>query len=137
MSPGVMSRAARGFIALVIVFTLAQAVSLVSRGSRGESDVAVFYRTCRLLATGIGGELYPRLDAVTTWPISLSPTGLAIFQPLASFGPGMAAAGWATFNLILLGFSVVALRTVLTSGDESLQRVFVPAALLLLILSSA
>jgi len=131
-----MSRAARAFAALVIVFTLAQAVSLVSRGGRGESDFGVFYRTCRLLATGIGGELYPGLDAVTTWPISLSPTGLAIFQPLASGGPAMAAAGWAAFNLILLGLSLAALRTVF-SENEPLQRVFVPTALLLLILSSA
>jgi hypothetical protein len=128
----VMSRPARAFSALVIVVTLAQAISLVSRGSRGESDFGVFYRTCQLLAAGMGGELYLRLDAVTTWPISLSPTGLAIFQPLVLLNSTMASAAWALFNLILLGISVVSLRTMLTR----LQRVVVPTALLLLILSS-
>jgi hypothetical protein len=131
-----MSRTARALIVLVITVTLAQAISLVARGSRGESDFGVFYRTSRLLAGGMGGELYPRLDTVTTWPISLSPTGLAIFQPLALLNPTMASAAWAMFNLILLGISFISLRTALTMGtDETLRRLFVPTAILLLILS--
>jgi hypothetical protein len=132
-----MSRSARAFSALVIVVTVAQAVSLVSRGRRGESDFGVFYRTCQLLRAGIGGELYPRLDVVTTWPVSLSPTGLAVFQPFASANPTLASAGWALFNLFLLAISVSALRFILAeSADDRLQRIFVPAALLFLILST-
>jgi hypothetical protein len=81
-------------VVLVLLGTLGQAVSLVSRGRRGDTDFGVFHRTTQLLAGGIGSELYPRLDVVTTWPISLSPTGLAIFQPLAGLSPVMASAVW-------------------------------------------
>jgi hypothetical protein len=132
-----MSRSARAVFALVSLATLGQAISLVSRGSRGESDFGVFYRTCQLLAAGIGGELYPRLDAVTTWPISLSPTGLAIFQPLGLLSPTLASAAWALFNLALLVISLLVLRTLLRdSGDAHSQDVFAWAGTVLLLLSS-
>ena len=117
---------------------MAQAISLVARGSRGLSDFGVFYRTCRLLSTGMGGELYPRLDVVTTWPISLSPTGLAIFQPLCLLGPGAAAALWALFNLTLLGISLVVLRSLLSGrGDWDPEALFAWSAILYLVLSTA
>ena len=133
-----MSRSQRAFVALVIAVTLAQAVSLTSRAGRGETDFGVFYRTCRLLAAGIGAEIYTRLDAVTTWPISLSPTGLAIFQPFAWLNPRPAGAAWGLFNLALLGVSLVGLRDVLDDRDRGqASRVYLPAAMLLLILSIA
>lgn len=117
---------------------MVQAISLVARGSRGLSDFGVFYRTCRLLATGMGGELYPRLDVVTSWPISLSPTGLAIFQPLCLLGPGAAAAVWALFNLTLLGISLVVLRSCLSGrGDWDPEALFAWSAILYLVLSTA
>ena len=61
-----MARPARILVALLLVMTVVQAVSLIRRGSRGDSDVSVFYRTSVLLNTGVGGELYPR-------PASLPP----------------------------------------------------------------
>lgn len=131
-----MSLAKRAFVALVVAMTLAQAVSLTSRAGRGETDFGVFYRTCRLLAAGVGAELYTRLDAVTTWPISLSPTGLAIFQPFASLNPALAGAAWGLFNLALLGGSLVALRDLLDDAGQA-NRVYLPAAMLFLILSTA
>jgi len=133
-----MSRTQRAFVALVIAVTVAQAVSLTSRAGRGETDFGVFYRTCRLLAAGIGAELYTRLDAVTTWPISLSPTGLAIFQPFATLNPALAGAAWGLFNLALLGVSLVALRDLLVDRDQAQgNRIYLPAAMLFLILSTA
>jgi hypothetical protein len=124
-------------VVLVLLGTLGQAVSLVSRGRRGDTDFGVFHRTTQLLAGGIGSELYPRLDVVTTWPISLSPTGLAIFQPLAGLSPVMASAVWAGVNLVLLGISLVALRDLLTrTGDVRSNEFFAWAAVILLVLSS-
>jgi Glycosyltransferase family 87 len=132
-----MSRSVRVVVVLVLLGTLGQAVSLVSRGRRGDSDFGVFHRTTQLLASGMGGELYPRLDVVTNWPISLSPTGLAIFQPLAGLSPVMASAVWAVANLVLLGVSIVALRNLVTrKGDARSNEFFAWATVTLLVLSS-
>ncbi|HVH29559.1 MAG TPA: glycosyltransferase family 87 protein [Vicinamibacterales bacterium] len=132
-----VSRSARVALVLVLLGTLGQAVSLVSRGRRGDSDFGVFHRTTQLLAGGIGSDLYPRLDVVTTWPISLSPTGLAIFQPLAGLSPVMASAVWAGVNLVLLGISFVVLRDLLTrTGDARSNEFFAWATVILLVLSS-
>ena len=115
---------------MALVVAAVEGVSLVRRGSRGETDVGVFYRTCVLLKEGIGGALYTRHDVVTDWPISLSPAGLALFQPLASFGPLGASIGWALINLALLGVSIVALRRFLTSvGSARLDVLFPWAAI--------
>jgi glycosyl transferase family 87 len=133
-----MSRSARVVVVLVLLGTLGQAVSLVSRSTRGgDSDFGVFHRTAQLLAAGMGGDLYPRLDAVTTWPISLSPTGLAFFQPLAGLSPVTASAVWALVNLVLLGMSIVALRDLLTSNaDTRANEFFAWAMVILLVLAS-
>ena len=132
-----MSRSARVAVVLVVLGTLGQAVSLVARGRRGESDFGVFHRTTQLLASGMGGDLYPRLDVVTTWPISLSPTGLAMFQPIAGLSPVAASAVWAIVNLGLLAISVVALRDLLTREGETRSReLFAWATVTLLVLSS-
>jgi Glycosyltransferase family 87 len=133
-----MSRSIRVILAMALVVAAVEGVSLVRRGSRGETDVGVFYRTCVLLKGGIGGALYTRHDVVTDWPISLSPAGLALFQPLASFGPLGASIGWALINLALLGVSIVALRRFLTSVGSSRVDVLFPwAAIVFVVLAAA
>jgi hypothetical protein len=133
-----MSRSIRVVLAIVFVAAAVEGASLVRRGSRGETDVGVFYRTCVLLNSGIGGALYARHDVVTDWPISLSPAGLALFQPLASFGPLGASTGWALINLALLAFSIVALRRFLTRVSRPRLDVLFPwAAIVLVVLSAA
>jgi hypothetical protein len=108
----------------------------VARGSRGLSDFGVFYRTCQLLSDGVGGELYPRVDAVTTWPVSLSPTGLAIFQPVCALNPILGSALWSAFNLVLLGVTLVVLRRALKDPDARHQdERFAWSAIVFLVLS--
>jgi hypothetical protein len=85
----------------------------------------------------MGADLYPRLDSVTTWPISLSPSGLAIFQPFCAFNPTVASALWSVVNLALLAASLVVLRRFLRNEhsarpDES----FAWAAIVFLVLAS-
>jgi len=111
-----MSRSARVTLAIVLVAAAAEGVSLVSRGTLGYSDFGVFYRTCALLRDGAGAELYTRHDVVTDWPISLTPAGLALLQPLALFGTRGASIGWAIINLSLVGLSMIGLRRVLNSA---------------------
>jgi hypothetical protein len=132
-----MSRPLRVALALVVAVAVAEAVSLVARGSRGDSDFGVFYRTCLLLKSGIGGDLYPRLDPVTSWPISLAPAGLALFQPLASFSPIGASAAWALANLALLGLSVAALRATLRRIDAPGADALIPWATMVLVILAA
>lgn len=132
-----MSRSIRVVVAMVVVVAAVEAVSLVRRGSRGESDVGVFYRTCVLLSSGLGGSLYTRHDVVTDWPISLSPAGLALFQPLASFGPLGASSGWAFINLVLLGLSIVALRRFLKSASGPRPDILFPWAVIVFVVLSA
>jgi hypothetical protein len=131
-----MGRTARILLSLLLLFTVVQALSLVRRGSRGDSDVSVFYRTSVLLDTGVGGELYPRPDPVTGWPVSLSPTGLIFFQPLARLGPLGASIGWALFNLGLLGVSLVGLRNFLRRADPALDSAFPWTAAVFILLSA-
>lgn len=133
-----MSRSLRAILAIVLVVAGVQGVSLVSRGARGYTDVGVFYRTCVLLRGGAGGELYTRHDAVTDWPISLAPAGLALFQPLALFGPLEASIGWALINLGLLGLSIVVLRRFLKSAYDPprFDVLFSWAAMLFVVLSA-
>ena len=101
-----MSRSARAIVAIVLVAAAVEGVSLVSRGTLGFTDFGVFYRTCLLLRGGAGAELYTRHDVVTDWPISLTPAGLALFQPLALFRTRGASIGWAIVNFCLVGLSI-------------------------------
>jgi hypothetical protein len=132
-----MSRPLRVILAVVVLVALGQAVSQVRRGSRGDSDVSVFYRTTVLLRTGVGGELYPRDDPGTGWPVSLAPAGLAIFQPLARLGPFGASVGWAGFNLMLLGVSIVAVRRLLKRIGSPRPDLLLPWAAILLVVLAA
>lgn len=105
--------AAWAFFALAALSLVAQAGSLYVRGSKVESDFGVFYRTCRLLDEGVGGELYEARDSVTGWPISIPPAGLAILQPLSRMEPPFAAAAWAVINLAFAALGVWGLRRLL------------------------
>jgi len=132
-----MSRLARIIVAMFFALALAEAVSLVERGARGYTDVGVFYRTAVLLRGGAGGELYTRHDAVTDWPISLAPAGLALFQPLALFGSREASIGWAILNVGFLGLSLFVLRRFLKSAcGPRFDVVFLWAAMLFVVLSA-
>jgi len=133
-----MSRSVRVILAIVFVVAAVQGVSLATRGALGYTDVSVFYRTCVLLREGAAGEIYLHHDTVTDWPISLTPAGLALFQPLASFGPLGAGIGWAIVNLGLFGLSIFVLRRFLKRayGPRS-DALFSWAALLFIVLAAA
>src|SRR5438128_5499209 len=131
-----MSRAARLVLAALLVVTVGEAFSLVGRGSQNKSDIGVFFRECVLLNTGVAGDLYTRRDAVTDWPISLAPAGLAILQPLVSLDPLGASMGWAAINLGLVLVSLVALRRFLKRANKARFDVVFPwAAMTFLMLS--
>ena len=132
-----MSRSVRALLATALILAGVESVSLFARGARGYTDVGVFYRTCVLLRGGAGGEIYISHDAVTDWPVSLTPAGLALFQPLAVSGPIEASIGWAIINLGLLGLSILALRRFLKSAHGPRSDVlFSWAALLFVVLSA-
>jgi glycosyl transferase family 87 len=132
-----MSRSLRLSLAIAIAMTVGQAVSLIVRGSRGDTDFSVFYRTAVLLRYGVGGELYPRLDAMTGWPISLAPAGLALFQPLSFLSIRAASVVWALVNLLLLAVSVGALRKFLEKSHLPQADALTPwAAIVLLVLAA-
>jgi len=132
-----MSRSARAILAIVLVAAAVEGVSLVSRGTLGFSDFGVFYRTCALLRDGAGAELYTRHDVVTDWPISLTPAGLALLQPLALLRTRGASIGWAIINLGFVGLSMIGLRRVLNSAcGPRRDALFSWAAVLFVLLSA-
>lgn len=107
-------------VALAIVAALLcvfQAVSMVQRGAKGESDVGVFFRTAQALDDGAGGEVYAQRDSVTGWPISIPPAGMAIFQPFARLGLLWGSVAWAGFNLALAALGVVAIRRLVDAAQ--------------------
>ncbi len=115
--------------------TLSQAVSLVEKGSLGQSDIGVFYRTCALLNDDIDGELYLRRDSLTGWPICIPPAGLVLFQPLASLSMTQASIVWASCNVLLLCLSVVVVRRSLHAAGLDASSPW--AVIVLLVLSAA
>ncbi len=125
------------FFGLAVALLLVQAVSLYQRGSKGESDVGVFYRTAQLLKSGADGEIYAQRDSVTGWPISIPPAGMALFQPLSSLDPSSATLVWSIFNVLLACGAVLALRRLFAVlGDERLVRAFPWLAGMFLVLAS-
>src|SRR5262245_34783000 len=132
-----MPRATRLVLTVLVAFTVLQGFSLVGRASRADSDFSIFYRNGQLLKLGVGTSLYPRVDAVTGFPISLSPAGLAILQPLSSLGPTAASAVWAVVNLSLVGLSIgVFGRFLRMSNSPRLATLFPAAAMVFMILSA-
>ncbi len=113
------------FFGLAVALLFVQAVSLYNRGSKGESDVGVFYRTALLMREGAGGEIYAQRDSVTGWPISIPPAGMALFQPFAMLGPEGSTFAWALFNVLVALVAVFVLkRTLEAQGDELFVRSF-------------
>jgi hypothetical protein len=132
-----MSRSGGLVLATATAIAIGEAASLVARGTRGQSDFGVFYRTCELLADGIGLTLYLRRDAVALWLISLAPAGQAIFQPLCSLSPAGASAVWALVNIALLAASIVGLHRLLKQIDASHAAVLTPWAAAVLVVLAA
>ncbi len=139
------SPAARGWriagwcaVALACVAAGIQAVSLLHRADRGETDFSVFYRAGRLLNRGAGAELYAARDAATGWHRSIPPFGMIAFRGLALLEPGPASVVWAGVNLALLAGGVACLFGIarrLDARREELHRALPWAAALLVILS--
>ena len=118
-----------------IIATATQAYSLVKRGEAGLSDIGVYYRTNKLLAGGVGADVYLRADSLTGWPLGMPPLGFAVFQPFALQTPHMASIGWAVFNLCLLAVICGAVWNVALSGASDLARAFPWIVVVLLLLS--
>jgi len=79
-----------------------------------------------------------QLDVVTDWPISLTPAGLALLQPLALFRTQGASIGWAIINLGFIGLSMIGLRRVLDSAcGPRRDALFSWAAVLFVLLAAA
>lgn len=138
MRPQHWSKIARVVVALAILIVLSQAVSLVRRASRGESDFGVIYRTAILLNRGAGGELYDNRDHPSGWYRCIPPAGMVIFQPLALLKPRIAGIIWSLINLILLGGAIVALAKFFEKLDRQ-KRIYqstFPWALVILLLFS-
>ena len=96
-------------LAILIIFNVAQCVSLVKRAPKG-TDFTVFYNTGRLLDAGAGGEIYRGTDETTEWLRTIPPFGQAIIYPFEQSSIQIAALGWGVFNLILLAMTAWALR---------------------------
>ncbi len=96
-------------LALLIVFNIAQCVSLVHRAPKG-TDFTVFYNTGKLLDNGAGAELYRGKDESTEWLRTIPPFGQAVIRPFGQGSVKAAAIGWGIFNLALLAATAAALR---------------------------
>jgi hypothetical protein len=131
-----MPRPTRIVLILLTSLMLFEGLSLVRRVSRGETDFSIFYRTGRLLADGVGADLYPRLDT-SGFPISLSPAGLALLQPISALSPTAAGTVWALVNLALVAVSLAALRRALRrTNSPGLIAAFPYAAMVYLVLAA-
>ena len=89
-------------LVLLVIFNIAQCVSLVKRAARG-TDFTVFYNTGKLLDAGAGAELYRGKDESTEWLRTIPPFGQAVIHPFGQGSVRTAALGWGVFNLALLG----------------------------------
>ena len=102
---------ALALLAVLVVFNLIEAVSLVKRARAG-TDFTVFYNTGRLLDAGAGGELYRGTDQTTEWLRTIPPFGQTLIFPFGQGNIQTAAALWSVFNLALLGATALSLRFV-------------------------
>ena len=121
-------------LTLLIVFNIAQCVSLVHRAPKG-TDFTVFYNTGKLLDAGAGAELYRGKDESTEWLRTIPPFGQAVIRPFEQGSVESAAIGWGVFNLLLLAATAAALRE-FTRRLDGKSRVFAaiwPVSVLLLL----
>ena len=121
-------------LAILIVFNVAQCVSLINRAPKG-TDFTVFYNTGKLLDAGAGSELYRGKDESTEWLRTIPPFGQMIIAPFGQSSIKVAAIGWGVFNLALLAATAWALREFARRLDGK-RRVFGaiwPASVLILL----
>lgn len=121
-------------LATLIIFNVAQCVSLVHRAPKG-TDFTVFYNTGKLLDNGAGAEIYRGKDKTTEWLRTIPPFGQAIIYPFEQGSIQTAAIGWGVFNLLLLAATAWALREFVArlDGKSRLFRSIWPASVLLLL----
>ena len=121
-------------LALLIVFNIAQCVSLVKRAPKG-TDFTVFYNTGKLLNNGAGAEIYRGKDQTTEWLRTIPPFGQMIIAPFGAGSVRAAALSWGVFNLILLAATAWSLHDFAARLDGK-SRVFAaiwPQCVLLLL----
>ncbi len=121
-------------LALLILFNIAQCVSLVHRAPKG-TDFTVFYNTGKLLDAGAGAELYRGKDESTEWLRTIPPFGQAVIRPFEQGSVEAAAIGWGVFNLALLAATAAALRefTLRLDGKSRVFGAIWPTNILLLL----
>lgn len=106
-------KVARLVLALVIVADVAQCVSMVRRGSRGESDLSMFHQAAAAVRQGAGEELYRQPDGGSGWLYCIPPAGVLFFYPAASVGNTAWSLIWLAENLVFLAAAVWSLSTLL------------------------
>lgn len=121
-------------LVLLIIFNVAQCVSLVKRAPKG-TDFTVFYDTGKLLDNGASAEIYLGKDETTEWLRTIPPFGQAIIYPFEHGSVQAAALGWGVFNLLLLAATAWALREFAArlDGKSRLFGALWPASVLLLL----
>lgn len=132
------SKRAIFFAALVMILWIGNSINMVKRASHSGSDVGVFYQTAVLLNQGGGAEVYGAKGLFHGWFRCIPPAGLAFFQPLAHFGPGVAGFLWMLLNWAMLAAAIVMLRRFLGRLDHQrrlYQSLFPYAAILLVLMS--
>ena len=121
-------------LVLLVIFNIAQCVSLVKRAPKG-TDFTVFYNTGQLLDAGAGAAIYRGTDETTDWLRTIPPFGQAVIFPFSQGTVEAAAVGWGVFNLVLLGATAWTLLLVARRLDGK-SRVFAacwPVSILLLL----
>ena len=121
-------------LAILIVFNIAQCISLAKRAQKG-TDFTVFYNTGKLLDNGAGAEIYRGKDQSTEWLRTIPPFGQMIIAPFGRGSVRAAALGWGVFNLLLLAATAEALRRFAArlDGKTRVFRAIWPQCVLLLL----
>ena len=112
------SRKAVFFGVLVTIVLLVNSFTMVQKASRGHSDIGVFYQSALRLNHGGGAEVYKIRTEDKGWFRCIPPAGLAFFQPLARFSPGISGFLWMLFNWVMLGAALVMLHRFLGRLDH-------------------
>ena len=94
-------------LALLTIFNIIQACSLVRRVNNGSTDFTVFYNTGVLLREGAGPDIYAGKDQSTEWLRTIPPFGQWLLHPLTALSARGAAAVWSALNLAMLGLGLV------------------------------
>lgn len=134
MPPTWITRIKRWALAVAILVTVLQSVTLVQRGERRLSDIGVYHRASEMLRHGAGADIYRGTQP--GWPISMPPVGFAVFKPFASLGNLGGSLAWAAVNLALLAVIAGAVWRTVHGRAPDLERVFPWVITVLLLLSA-